>query len=107
MTATTITVEQLDAMLERVKSHRTDANLQALRDANGITTTGTVTAQAVRIIKLRVRQGYSMNEIAMMVGLSRSSCFNVKAGRRGRSCAAMKPCETTFKAAIGGAPART
>lgn len=106
MTDTTLNAEQLDALLDRVKAHRTDANLHLLRKANGITTTGIVTAEVARIIKLRSRQGYSMSEVALMVGVSRSTCFDVKSGRRGvsgRPGCLGNPFATTFIAAIDGA----
>lgn len=111
MTTTShITAEQLDALLDRVKAHRTEANLKALREANGITTTGTCTAEVVRVLRLRLRQGYSVGDIAMMVGLSRGACFDVKSGRRGVSRWSERPGKgsaTTFRDAIWGADSPT
>lgn len=103
MTAPAITAEQLDALLDRVKANRTEANLQALREANGITTTGTCTAEVVRVLRVRARQGYTNGEIALMTGLHRSTVVAVRMGRRGQE--ADRPTEgavTTFREPITG-----
>lgn len=78
--------EALDDLVDAVRQATDTATelaaIRRLREANGIMTVGVTTAEVMQVLKRRRRQGYSMQEISWMVGLSRGHCFNLMAGRK-------------------------
>lgn len=80
------TTEELDDLVDAVRQATDTATelaaIKALREANGIMTIGVTTTEVMQVLKRRRRQGYSMQEAAWMVGLSRGHCFNLMAGRK-------------------------
>lgn len=76
----------IDAMIDTIRqASNSPAEMEAvkaLRLANGITTVGVATPEVMQVIRLRRRQGYSWQEVAWMVGLSRSHCANMVNGWR-------------------------
>jgi hypothetical protein len=80
------TTEDLDRLVDAVRDARDDdalaTALRQLREANGVMTVGTSSDYIMRLIKRRRRQGYSWQQVAWMVGLSRGHCCNLVDGRR-------------------------
>lgn len=57
------------------------AAISRLRHVNGVVTTSVVTPEIARLVLERLAQGYSLKDVAMMVGCVSGTIANLRAGR--------------------------
>ena len=80
-------IKKLQAERDRLQEAGDDpekfvaAKLHALRLANGVNTTRTMTREIGALVLKRLEQGYSNSQVSLMVGCAPSTISNIKAGR--------------------------
>lgn len=78
------TLENEAALLKDAYENPSDivgAAIWRLRRVNGVVTTSVVTPEIAALVMTRLAQGYSLKDVAMMVGCTDGTIANLKAGR--------------------------